>query len=116
MSEVHTILELNIFDIIVINDPVPSKSLNNKHYTIMRRDRNRYRGGVLVYVKKTYKVVSELYSPDFELMIVKLKIKNAMHNFICAHKPPRDDIDTFVTYLENVVSTIDPNAQFYMRL
>jgi hypothetical protein len=114
VSEVHIILELDTFDVIVINeskldDLVPSKSLCNKHYSIMRRDRNRYGGGVLVYVKKTYKLVSEQYSPDFELIVLKLKIKNAKHNFISAYKPPKDDIDTFVSYLENVVSTIDSN-------
>ena len=103
MPELHLILDLALFEVIVVkesklDETVPSKFLVNKLYQLpLRKDRTRNGGGILVYIKKAFKVEAERYSPDFELLTFKIKIYIVKHNFVCAYRPQTDDMDTFVS-------------------
>lgn len=60
-----TILDLHVYDIISINESkldenIPSKLFSHNYYNIIRRYRNRSGGGILIFVRKAYTVLSSL--------------------------------------------------------
>ena len=81
----HVFIMLNTLnvDIIALNeikldDLIPSRLYEHPKYDLIRRYRNAYGGGVLVYVKKCYKILHKNSSTDYEIVSFKLLILNSV--------------------------------------
>ena len=66
-----SILSSNKFDLVVIQESkigveTPDASLNYPSYQLFRRDRSLGSGGVLLFVKKSYKIIFCFIDPVFE--------------------------------------------------
>jgi hypothetical protein len=60
--EVKNLLDLCEFDLVMINESklgemVPNSSINHRYFKVLRRDRNRNGGGIIIFVKNSYKVM-----------------------------------------------------------
>jgi hypothetical protein len=65
--------ELN-FDVIALNEvkldnTIPDKLYQHPKYNLKRRDRDSHGGGIMIYVKKYYKMFKLFLSAEFEFII-----------------------------------------------
>lgn len=101
-------------DILCLNetklDPsVPDAAISFNGYNIHRRDRCGNGGGVLIYLKKQYRVLNSFISLDFELIHLKLSFKKNVLNLLSAYKPPSEQDQPFIDYLETRLANFSPN-------
>lgn len=112
LPEVHRILDLGQFEAVIINegklsDATPSKALDHRHYRSFRRDRQSNGGGILIYIKRSLPLISEFHSTDYELIHFIVGYNGTQLNFVCPYRPPNENVDNFINYLENYISSID---------
>ena len=70
----------------------------NIHYSIVRLDRNRYGGGVVLYIKNNIPYVErqDLVSDDLEMICIEVNRKHSKPFLIGTwYRPPSSDIDIF---------------------
>ena len=70
-EHIKRILNTLLYEIVMFNESKLDKSVPNnlnlhEHYNLLRRDRNRHGGGILVYVKKSYKITEVKDNEKFE--------------------------------------------------
>ena len=113
IAEIDEILNLKLYDIVTLNETkldesVPQSFYKNVFYNIIRRDRGTGGGGVLVFIRKEYKILNSFNSLDFEMIHFNLLCKNGNTcNFICAYKSPSDSDLEFLDYLEQYTFGLD---------
>ena len=93
INEIDNFLNMHDFDIISLNETkldssVPKSFYVNDKYNILRRDRNRHGGGVLVLVKRSYNLVKVNYFDDFEAIYFVISYNNLLLQFISTYRPP----------------------------
>jgi len=76
--EINEIVNLRKFDLISLNETkMDNKSpnpINSVVYSILRRDRNGSGGGIMVFVRKEYKIVKQICSDELEVKEVKFRL------------------------------------------
>lgn len=110
--EIRTLLALNIFDIICLNETkldnnIPDSFLKNPSYRIIRRDRVRNGGGIMVIIKKHLSVSNCFISDVYEMISFKINSKSSCLNVISCYKPPRTPNSEFLEYLEKIRLNFD---------
>ena len=109
------ILNSRIFDLILLNETkldstYPHSFIRSNHYTIIRRDKTTKEGGLIVFIRKEYKIISfdvgsnsefNLEYIHFQLLVNKIDI-----NFICFYKPPHFNELTFLDELEELIFSL----------
>ncbi len=84
------------FDILAINESKIDPSISNseisiQHYSIVRLDRNRYGGGVVLYIKNNIPYVErqDLVSDDLEMICIEVNRKHSKPFLIGTwYRPP----------------------------
>ena len=105
IDELLEILNLRCFDIIMLNETkidenTPLKFFMSMFYTCIRRDRTANGGGILVYIRKEYKIIKQEVSVDYEIIYFQLLVENNLCNFICAYNPNKKFAVEFNNHLE----------------
>lgn len=107
---------LHNFDLIGISEShlstsIPDSDINIPNYNVMRRDRNRQGGGVLLYVHDRFTCVRrpDLESPSLEMLWVEITLRN--HNVLVGvcYRPPNQsaqDVDVFIDGLQDTLESI----------
>ena len=118
-EHIFTILDSLNFDIIALNevkldDSVPDKLYQHGAYNLKRRDRNSYGGGIMIYIKKCYKLINFSSSADFEVFSFKLNIGKIENNFIYAYKPPIVKNIDFIDHLDSIVKNTNLNNSLFI--
>ena len=77
IAEIDEILNLKLYDIVTLNETkldeyVSQSFYKNVFYIIIRRDRGTGGGGVLVFIRKEYKILNSFNSLDFEMIHFKI--------------------------------------------
>ena len=75
-------------------------------FELIRRDRCRRGGGILVFVNKRHTLLSTTIHADFESIVLKLKVGNRIANFIISYCP-RFGHPGFIDHLEDLLLAID---------
>ncbi len=78
-----------------------------------RRDNNGHQGVVLVYmsVNALAQHRQDLESPNSEIIVVELQLKNTKVLICNCYRPPHKDIIDFTTDIEHIVDTALPEFQ-----
>jgi hypothetical protein len=112
--EINNILHLNLFDIVCLNETkldstIPDSFIKNPSYRIIRRDRVRNGGGIMVIVKKHLLISNCHISDDFEVISFKVTSKSSFLNVVSCYKPPSTNNLEFLEYLEKIRLNFDTN-------
>ncbi len=103
--EINEIVNLRKFDIISLNetkidgnspDPIVSA-----FYNVIRRDRNNSGGGIMIFVKKEYKIARQVISDEAEIVFFQITVTKSSYNFICCYNPHVEHSKKFFDTLEN---------------
>jgi exonuclease III len=118
-EHVYSLLNAQTCDIIMLNEVkldenIPSKLFQHNSYTLLRRDRNKSGGGILVYIRNCYKVLETIISPDYELIFFKLLINKKVYSFVATYKPPSTDNKDYLNYLETFIHSNNLNSSWFI--
>ena len=63
----------------------PSISDNEVGYDIVRRDRNKYGGGVCIYIRRdlSYKIKHDLIPEELEIIVIEITKPHSVPCFVC---------------------------------
>ncbi|CAF1023402.1 unnamed protein product, partial [Brachionus calyciflorus] len=93
----------------------PEAFYSNNFYNIIRRDRlSNTGGGVLVFLKKEYKIILQEIHPELELIYLKVRIRDVFSNFICCYKPPSTKNKLFFDSLELFLLSLDLTTDLFV--
>ena len=98
----------------MIDDLTKLPILNHSYYNVIRRDRNNNGGGILVFIRKEYKLVRTLTSSDYELLSFQLTINDTNINFIISYKPPNINDLLFIDFIESFLLNFDLNEPIFI--
>lgn len=87
-----SILNLNLIDLIFIQesklgDDTPDSTFEYHNYSILRRDRLKGGGGIIIFYKNCYKISSILIDDNFETISFTLEINKLKYHFISSYNP-----------------------------
>ena len=116
-NEINDVISLGVYDIISINETkldetVPISFFEYPKYTIIRRDRLRDGGGIMVLIKKNLKILKTEIFQHFEGILVSLLSKGKNINILFSYKPPTLKDKDFLEFLENYILSINTNEYF----
>ena len=84
------------------------------NYHIIRRDRVAGSGGLIIFLKKDYKIISTTIYSDYEVISFTVKIKHRLVNFIVGYNPHFEYAETFNAHLEMVLARVKHNHPTYI--
>ena len=118
INEIDSILSLN-YDIVMFNETkldnvVPNSFYKNVNYNILRLDRNRHGGGILVFIRKEYTYINNRVIDNLEALCFQITVKKSLCTFIATYKPPSKNEIEYLDELENLLCTIDPNQPIFI--
>jgi len=73
--------------------------LKHTDYDLFRYDRTAASDGIMIYVKKCFKIIEQVASTYFELIYFKININGISYKFISAYKPPDVGDTDFIEHL-----------------
>lgn len=88
-----------------LNKGITNTEVDISGYCLERHDRNSRGGGVAIYIKEGLKCESkrQLEEPHFETLCIEFKIiKNLPCLLICAYRAPKQPVEPFIDYLDDV--------------
>jgi hypothetical protein len=97
-----------------IDSSVPDSALHFYGYDILRRDRTARGGGVIIYVRKCYKILNSYTSPDFEFIHLKLSVGKDTLNIFACYKPPSDAAILFLDFLDSKINNLCPTDELFI--
>ena len=108
IDEVRVLLTEYTFDILAINESKIDNSISDNElhifgYDIIRKDRNRYGGGVVLYVRDNipFSERKDLISKDLEMVCIEINRPYNKSLLISAwYRPPNSNINFFDEYAE----------------
>ena len=106
--------DIMVFSEIKLDDAIPDKLYEHPDFFLIRRNRTMSGGGILIYIRKSYKILDLFISTEFELISFKLKIGKVFKNFIFSYKPPSTKDDEFLEYLDTRVKAMDMNNELFI--
>jgi hypothetical protein len=118
-AELNVILDINCFDIIMLNETkidasVPNSAFVNANYSLIRRDRDTHGGGVLIFIKKHLKNLNSSTATDFELISIQLHLNGQPCNFISSYKPPSLSAEEYLGFLHTFLLNLDLTLPTYL--
>ena len=113
-EHILNILDSEKLDIISLNEVkldenVPNKLYEHPAYTLKRRARNIHGGGIMIYIRKCYKIIQFNASADFEILSFNLKINNIVSNFVYGYRPPIVSNEAFLDHLDSTIKNMNLN-------
>lgn len=98
-----------------LDETVPDNEVRIDGYSILRRDRNRHGGGVMLLIKDglAFNPRPDLHEHGLEAMWVELllpKTKGIL--FCCCYRPPTDE--SFLAKFENMLSKVELGQEIYV--
>ena len=108
--------EENKIDVMAVNETkldfqIGDNEIQMAGYNTVRKDRNKFGGGVCLYIKSylNYSVRNDLMPDQLETIVIEINKPNSVPIFICTwYRPPGTSIelfDTFELFLEKIDST-----------
>ena len=103
IDELRIWVEEQNLDLLAINESrldssIPSSAIYIKGYELIRKDRNRYGGGVCIYIRSSigYKNGSDLISNALEAICIEInKPRSKPYVIFACYRPPDSDVDSF---------------------
>jgi exonuclease III len=120
LIDFHSIICKHKFDFISLNETkldssVPDSFYTNEMYNIYWRDIGFGRGGgVMILIKKSYKILHTHISDSFEVIFVVIEALHSSLHFICCDKSPSSDDTEFLEYVEALVISIYLNDSIFI--
>lgn len=109
LSHIQILLRNGIFDVLAVSESKLDSSICDvdiqvKGYTVLRRDRNRKGGGVLMYINDKWTVTKQDSDKDLEFLSVEIQLRKS-HKIIVAvvYRPP----DAKATWKEGFMKKVD---------
>lgn len=81
-------------------------------YAILRRDRFRDGGGLLVLIKKNLKLIKSESSVNFEAIKCEFSAFGSIVNILFVYKPPSTNNKDFLDFLESFILSTNTNDRF----
>ena len=111
LSGVQDILHKGIIDMFIIQESkigtdVPD-SLFDFNYNIIRRDRVKGSGGIIIFLKKQYQILSKVSDEVYETIVLSLKIKHRSTNFIIGYNPHFEFSSAFNNHISILLRRIN---------
>lgn len=121
-QEIKNILKSGVFDLIFLNETkldssFPHKFMNPPKYNVLRRDRNgnTLGGGIMVFIKKSYSIISSAKSDDFESLLFVLKLHDTSFTFIYTYRSPKVNQQDYLEHLDKFINfNCNLNDPFYI--
>ncbi len=118
-EHIFSILDTQNIDILtlseaILDENVPNKLYLHPNYTLKRRDRNIYGGGIMIYIKNCYKIVQLASNTDYEIVSFKLNINKIVNNFFYAYKSPSTCDADFLDHLDSVIKNLNLNNNLFI--
>lgn len=102
----------NEYDVLGVNETWLDSSISDHElsvdgYDLVRHDRNRYGGGVCLFIKQTmnYTVLCASENNAIESIWIRISVKNHQLKIGCAYRPPSAD-QTYFNYLLDQIEEI----------
>ena len=95
-----------------IDESFPNQQFHINGYKLFRRDRNKYGGGLLLYVKENIPCKLLQNPTDMELLILEFSIKNIKWLCIGLYRPPNENEKYFI---ENLMKILNQQSCLYDR-
>ena len=116
--EVSRILSDSKFDLIIFQESKlgPDDLANwlcSPHFELIRRDRCRRGGGILVFVNKRHTLQSTKIHDDFESIVLKLRVSNLSATFIISYCPHFGH-PGYIDHLEDLLLDVDSTGPTYI--
>ena len=110
---IESILNASFVDILCVQETkigsdTPDSFFEYLNYNVFRRDRIRGGGGILVFVKKCHKVLSNVNDDIFETIKLSIKLKNKIVDFIFSYNPHFEFSNEYLKHLEEQIKLISP--------
>ncbi len=113
IDELKMVMSSQTLDILAINETrldstIADKDISIIGYNVVRKDRNRHGGGVLLYVKETWNFLTKQITSNIDLEILTIEIVGKfVKPFLVTtwYRPPASELnvlDTFETYLQSL--------------
>ena len=117
LDELDNILQLG-YDIVTLNETkldslVPHSFYSNSKYNILRLDRNRHGGGIIIFLRSEYEYITSPLT-DIEAIYFRIKFKNLFYNFICTYKPPLTKDKLYLDNLSHFIDTLDSSLPLFI--
>ena len=96
IDEVRSLFEQSQYDVLsfsetMLDDSIPDACVNINDYSMIRKDRNRNGGGIIVYVKKNiiFKIREDLVNGDIEMLVLEIDRERQKPLLVCVwNRPP----------------------------
>ena len=110
-AAIRTVLDSNKFDLICLQETkigadVPNSLLEANGYIMLRRDRASGSGGILIYIKSTYKLISSHHDPLFETIVFTILVNHQRVNFISSYNPHYEFAAGHLEHIEHVIKRL----------
>ena len=120
-AQLDSFLHSYQFDIILGSETHLDPSISNpeifpSNYNVIRKDRNRHGGGVLIAVSNLFQIEKIDIQDNTESLFVKILSKDCTHIIISHYRPPGQGIDytrRFTNSLSNIFSRY-PDSRFIL--
>ena len=104
---------LECYDLIMVVETwlsahILNYELNIPGYCLLRRDRNRHGGGVLVYVSSSLPFNTLHHSQDLELLLLECNVGQSKFTFGSFYRPPSSDLSQCMVKLHTILSSLRP--------
>ena len=111
-----SILVSEKFDLVVIEESkigldTPDASFNYHSYQVIRRDRMLGAGGLLLFFKKSYKIIFSYIDPLFETIALTLVVNNVNFNLIASYNPHFEYRHEHLKHLELVINMFPASSK-----
>ena len=95
-----------------MDETIPFSFLSDPNYIVLRRDRFRDGGGIIVLIKKNIKIVKTEISKNFEGISVGLFSGGKKVNILFSYKPPSLKNREYLDFVENFILSNNTNDHF----
>ena len=90
-----------------IDESIQHTFFANPNYKIIRHDRNKAGGGIIVFIRQEYKVIKTVLLNNIEAIYYQLLINSTTVNFISCYKAPVINDISFLDSLEDFIYTLN---------
>lgn len=114
-----SILNLNLIDLILIQesklgDDTPDSMFEYQNYNILRRDRLKGGGGILIFIKNCYKISSILIDDNFETISFTLEVNKLNYHFISSYNPHFENRLEHIEHLSSLILNLRSDVRIVL--
>ena len=119
IDEFRTWLDNKNIDVIALNETrldntLSTNQLKINNYELVRKDRNRYGGGVCIYIKShiNYRVRHDLINPDIEAIIIEIiKPNSKPFAIVASYRPPEFSPELFFDQMTTIIKQLEHESK-----